>query len=98
MQERVRKPYGCGSQIIPGLLKYGDTPEISSLIAPRYCLWEAGAHDALCPEKEVEEFLGRLRRAYKALDAEDRVQLDRHEGGHVWNGKVAYPLLEKALA
>ena len=28
----------------------------------------------------VKVFLGRLRRAYKALDAEDRVQLDRFEG------------------
>src|SRR5260370_28757707 len=35
MQERVSKPYSCGAQIIPGLLNYGDNPQISSLIAPR---------------------------------------------------------------
>ena len=38
MQERISKPYGCGAQIIPGLLKYGDVPEIGSLIAPRPCV------------------------------------------------------------
>src|SRR5262249_17989601 len=42
MQERVRGAYSCGAQIIPGLLNYGDIPEIASLIAPRHCLWEIG--------------------------------------------------------
>jgi dienelactone hydrolase len=97
MQERVGKPYGCGAQIIPGLLKYGDTPEISSLIAPRHCLWEAGSRDSLSNGPESEEFLSRLRRAYKALGAEDQLQVDRFEGGHVWHGAVAYGLLEKVL-
>ena len=36
--------------------------------------------------------------AYKALGAEDQLQVDRFEGGHEWSGRVAYPLLEKALA
>jgi dienelactone hydrolase len=98
MQERIRGPYGCGAQIIPGLLKHGDTPEIASLIAPRTCLWEVGSRDKLIPAREADEMLGRIRRAYKALGAEDRLQVDRFEGGHVWNGKVAYPLLEKVLA
>lgn len=97
MQERVSKPYSCGAQIIPGLLQFGDTPEIASLIAPRHCLWEAGAKDTLVQPKYAEEMLTRIRRAYKALDGEDRLQVDRHDGGHVWNGKVAYPLLDKVL-
>jgi dienelactone hydrolase len=97
MQERVRKPYSCGAQIIPGLLNYGDTPEIASLVAPRTCLWEVGSHDGLIPPAEATEALGRIRRAYQALDAADRVQVDRFEGGHVWNGKAAYPLLDNVL-
>lgn len=98
MQERIRGPYGCGAQIIPGLLNWGDTAEIASLIAPRTCLWEVGSRDKLAPPKEAEEMLARIRRTYRAMGAEDRLQVDRFEGGHVWNGKVAYPLLEKALA
>jgi dienelactone hydrolase len=97
MQERIRKPYGCGAQIIPGLLEFGDTPEIASLIAPRTCLWEVGSRDALAPAKWAEDALARIRRAYKALDAEDRVQVDRFEGGHVWHGEGAYPLLARVL-
>ncbi|OAI47524.1 hypothetical protein AYO44_09440 [Planctomycetaceae bacterium SCGC AG-212-F19] len=97
MQERVSKPYSCGAQIIPGLLTVGDVPEIAALIAPRHCLWEVGQKDTLIPPRWADEALTRMRRAWKALDAEDRLQVDRHEGGHVWNGTVAYSLLEKVL-
>jgi dienelactone hydrolase len=98
MQERIRGPYSCGAQIIPSLLNFGDVPEIASLIAPRHCLWEVGANDKLIQDKWAEEALTLIRRAYKAHDMEDRLQVDRFEGGHVWNGKVAYPLLEKVLS
>jgi len=93
MQERISKPYSCGAQIIPGLLNYGDTPEIGSLIAPRSCVWEVGSRDGLISPKWAEEALARMGRAYKALGAEDRLTVDRFEGGHVWNGKKAYLLL-----
>jgi dienelactone hydrolase len=98
MQERISKPYSCGAQIIPGLLNFGDVPEIGSLIAPRSCVWEVGSRDGLIPAKWADEALTRMRRAYKALDVEDQLQVDRFEGGHEWSGRVAYPLLEKALA
>jgi dienelactone hydrolase len=97
LQQRVRKPYSCGAQVIPGLLNWGDTPEIASLIAPRHCLWEVGSRDGLIPPQEADEAIGRMRRAYKALGAQDRLQVNRFEGGHVWNGKAAYPLLDKVL-
>jgi dienelactone hydrolase len=97
MQERVTAQYSCGAQIIPGLLNYGDVPEIGGLIAPRPCVWEAGTHDALVIPRWADEALARLRRAYKALDAEDRLQVDRFEGGHSWSGRLGYPMLEKAL-
>jgi dienelactone hydrolase len=97
MQERVRQHYGCGAQVIPGLLRYGDVPEIGSLIAPRPCVWEAGTRDALIPKTWMETALDRLRRAYRALGAEDNLQVDRFDGGHEWSGRLAYPLLERVL-
>lgn len=97
MQERVSNPYGCGSQIIPGLLQFGDVPEIASLIAPRPCLWEVGDKDKLIDPVWAEETLIRQRRAYKALGAESQINIDRHEGGHVWHGAVAERLFAKAL-
>ena len=97
MQERISKPYGCGAQIIPGLLQYGDVPEIASLIAPRPCLWEAGMRDKLIDPLWADEILRRQGKAYKALAAEDRLTVDRFDGGHIWHGKDAAELLKKDL-
>jgi len=97
MQERVGGRYSCGAQVIPGLLRYGDVPEIGSLIAPRPCVWEVGAHDKLIAPPWTDRALQRMRRAYKALAAEDRLQVDRFDGGHEWSGRIGYTLLEKGL-
>jgi dienelactone hydrolase len=96
-QERIAQPYSCGAQVIPGLLQYGDVPEIASLIAPRPCVWEVGKKDGLISPAWAEKALARIHRAYQALDATDHLQIDRFDGGHRWSGRLAYPLLEKIL-
>ena len=97
-QERIQAPgYSCGAQIIPHLLEYGDTPEIGSLIAPRPVIWEAGLHDSLAPQKWLEIATERMARAYKAAGALEQFHVHRFDGGHVWNGETAIPLLEKVL-
>lgn len=97
MQEPVGTCYGCGAQVIPGLLRYGVVLEIGSLIALRPCLWEVGSRDKLIAPQWADKALRRVRRAYRALGAEDQVQVDRFEGGHQWSGRIAYPLLWKVL-
>ncbi len=97
MQERIGGHYSCGAQIIPGLLEYGDVPEIASLIAPRPAVWEIGSRDALVSTRWAENALTRMRRAYAAMGMADQLHLDRFEGGHQWSGQVAYPLMEKVL-
>jgi dienelactone hydrolase len=97
MQERVAVRYSCGAQVIPGLLPYGDVPEIASLIAPRPCLWEVGLQDGLMKPRWVETALQRIGRAYAALGAKDHLQMERFEGGHRWNGQLGYRLLDKVL-
>jgi hypothetical protein len=97
MQERITGHYSCGAQVIPGLLEYGDVPEISSLLAPRHCLWEVGSRDGLIFAKWADKALQRQRRAYRALGAEECLQVDRFDGRHEWSGRVAYPLLDKVL-
>ena len=97
MQERMSTRHDCGSQIIPGLLKYGDVPEISSLIAPRPCLWEVGKRDPLISKEWADIGLERIRRAYRALSVEDKLEIEWHDGDHRWNGVRAYDLLAEAL-
>jgi hypothetical protein len=97
MQERIAGPYSCGAQVIPGLLHYGDVPEIGGLIAPRTTIWEVGSHDGLIKPRWAEDALIRMRRVYTALDAKERLLVERFEGGHEWSGRLAYPQLEKIL-
>jgi hypothetical protein len=97
LQERMTLRHSCGSQMIPGLLKYGDYSEIGSLIAPRPCVWETGSTDSLIVAKWDEVFRDRLRRVYGALGAADKLHFDRFEGGHQWSGAIAYPLFDEVL-
>jgi len=97
IQERIQSRYSCGAQIIPGLLQFGDVPEISSLTAPRPCLWEVGNQDPLMVKDRIGDALERIRRAYRALGAEDAVRVDFFNGAHRWNGTEAYPLIAKCL-
>jgi dienelactone hydrolase len=97
LQERIAGRYSCGAQVIPGLLRYGDVPEIASLIAPRPCLWEVGEKDALLPPRWVEEALGRMGRAYRTLGAEKALEVERFTGGHRWHGQRASRLLDRLL-
>lgn len=97
MQERISHRYSCGAQVIPGLLEYGDVPEIGGLIAGRPCLWEVGKRDPLMVKPWIEPAVDRMRRVYDALDAGNKLQLDFFDGAHRWNGTKAYPLLDRML-
>jgi dienelactone hydrolase len=97
LQERMALRHSCGSQIIPGLLNYGDYSEIGGLIAPRPCVWEIGSDDSLVTPRWADLFRERLERIYKALGKEDRLFFDNFQGGHQWHGEIAFPLFDKVL-
>jgi dienelactone hydrolase len=97
LQERLATGGGAGCQVIPDLLTYGDVPEISSLIAPRPCLWQVGSRDKLLDPEWVQTALDRISRAYRAFGAEGQLRVDRFEGGHEWHGLTANPFLKEYL-
>jgi dienelactone hydrolase len=92
-QERYQALHQCGSQLIPGLIQYGDTPEIFSLIAPRPMVLEIGSRDPLIPEAWKERGLARLKKAYEAAGAEDRLYVDLFDGEHEFHGNIAFDVL-----
>jgi dienelactone hydrolase len=97
LQERLATTGGAGCQVIPNLLTYGDVPEISSLIAPRPCLWQVGSRDKLLDPEWVQTALDRIGRIYQALGAPTNLRVDRFDGVHQWHGATAYPFLKEAL-
>jgi dienelactone hydrolase len=95
--ERIKSRGSCGSQVVPGLLRYGDIPEILGLIAPRPLLIERGIDDGLLPADYFEEGYSRLRKIYEAAGAGDRLSRDDFQGGHRFNGVKALPWLDSWL-
>jgi pimeloyl-ACP methyl ester carboxylesterase len=94
-QERyqILRQIQCGAQLIPGLLCYGDTPEIFSLIAPRPLVLEVGLRDDLIPRPWAERGLARIRQAYAAAGAPDRLVVDEFDSDHHFHGGVAWQTL-----
>jgi dienelactone hydrolase len=61
----------CFPNFVPGWLKYGDTPEIASMIAPRALHLNFGVEDKGSPIESVRRGLTRIAEAYKKKGASD---------------------------
>jgi hypothetical protein len=74
----------CFPNFIPGLLQYGDTPDIAALIAPRTLLMNFGETDDGSPIEEVRAGIETIRRAYENLQAGDNFSaVIEPDTGHV---------------
>ncbi len=95
--ERIISVGSCGSQVVPGILEWGDIPEVMGLIAPRPLFIERGASDPLLPEEEFRDGYERIERVYRAAGALEG--LDKHEfrGGHAFKGTKSIPWLDRWL-
>jgi hypothetical protein len=97
-RERLTSFAGCGSQFLPGLLREGDTPELFGLVAPRPLLLELGTQDGTSPELYAADVYRGIRRAYAMAGAEERLDIDIFARGHRFNGRKAFPFLDRWLA
>lgn len=61
----------CFPNFIPGLLKYGDVPEMAALIAPRALHLNLGENDVGTPVPEAKAGFERIRRVYQSMHAEE---------------------------
>ena len=95
LQERFQALRQCGAQVFPGLIRYGDTPEIFSLIAPRPMVIEWGQRDPLIPHDWAERGLARIQRAYAAAGAPESLMVDRFDGEHRFHGTLALDVLTR---
>jgi dienelactone hydrolase len=87
----------CGTQLPPGILRWGDLAEVGCLIAPRPVCFESGAEDfGFLPDVAKREFR-RIKRCYRVAGVPGRAVLDAFSGGHEWHGAVGLPLMEKCL-
>jgi len=74
----------CFPNYIPGWRRYGDIPNIASLIAPRPLHLNFGARDEGSPIEEVRAAMPVIQDAYEALGASDRfTYYIEEDAGHV---------------
>jgi len=69
---------------IPNLLRYADTPDLVSLIAPRPFLVLAGKEDTLFPSNGVQDVYNRAKKVYGFYNEKDKIKLLFHTGGHAF--------------
>jgi dienelactone hydrolase len=60
----------CFPNFIPGIYRFGDTPDIAALIAPRPLHMNFGEHDHGSPIDEVRRGVEKIKAAYTAKGAE----------------------------
>lgn len=80
----------CGSQTVPGLLRYGEMAEVACLIAPRALLIESGLKDEGFPIQASREAFSAVQSAYEAAGVPEKVAIDEFDGGHMFSGRKAF--------
>jgi dienelactone hydrolase len=96
-RERSLQLASCGIQHHFGILRYGDIPELFSLITPRPLQLHTGEEDPLIPHKERDEMEATVRRSYQLLNAEDNFCYVKHPEGHIMLWELVAPFLQKHL-
>jgi dienelactone hydrolase len=87
----------CGSEVIPGLLRYGDHAEVAGLIAPRALFLEFGTNDPLFPLEASLSSFERLRKIYELAGAADRLDKEVFPGVHEFKGSRIFEFFKKWL-
>ena len=85
---------------VPGILRWGDIPEVVSLIAPRPLLILNGEKDWRFPVSGAKEVVARAGMLYRRLGKPDALQLFVSPGGHEFTDEMrqrAYHWLDRWL-
>jgi len=87
----------CGSQLPPGITRWGDLAEVGCLIAPRPVCFESGREDFGFLQVEAKREFKRIQRCYAVAGVPERAVFDAFPGGHEWHGEVGLPMMEAWL-
>ena len=93
----VKRANFCGSQIIPDVYSYFDTDDIAGLIAPRPLLLEMGIYDNCFYIQDLLHGYEKVKKIYKAADADDCLWADIHPGSHAFAGNKAFEFFKRYL-
>lgn len=93
----INRANWCGSQMVPGIYKWFDVPDIAGLIAPRPLLIEMGVQDSGFFIEEQLMAFAHLKRIYDAAGAGEDLWQDMHPGEHAFANNRAHEFFGKYL-
>jgi hypothetical protein len=96
-RERSLKLSSCALQYFSGVLRYGDVPELFSLIAPRPMQLQAGVGDKLITPADRDAMKSVVNNAYRKLGKSSNFEYVLHPEGHSLQWKYAESFFEKHL-
>lgn len=87
----------CMDNYVPGILNWGESYDVASLIAPRYLFSEGGDKDPIFPAHATQASFARVRKVYEVMGVPERTAQEIFAGEHSFHGKEGLPFLAKAL-
>lgn len=100
-QALMEKYQNCSCNYVPHLWEYLDMGDIAAMIAPRPLMIETGSKDLLNGAgglANVRSQFSTVKKAYRLLEAGDKVVHHVFDGGHCWSGNGTAGWLRKQLA
>ncbi len=96
-RERSLKMGSCAIQYLPGILKYGDVPELFSLIAPRSMQLQAGTRDPLINDADRDNMKNTVELVYRKMNAAGNLDFCLNDDGHILIWEKAREFLNRHL-
>lgn len=87
----------CGSQIVPGLLQYGDHPEVAGLICPRPLFVESATRDPIFPIEGSRATVKRVQEIYRVAGVPERFAVEEFDGLHEFGGRRIFDFFDEWL-
>ncbi|MCK5802957.1 MAG: dienelactone hydrolase family protein [Lentisphaeria bacterium] len=96
-RERSLKLSSCAIQYLPGILQYGDVPEIYSLLAPCPLQLQSGECDPLITPADRDTIVSVVGAVYDGLGVSENFDYAQHPADHMLVWELAEPFLRRML-
>jgi dienelactone hydrolase len=87
----------CIDNFVPGLASVGEMPDLGCALAPRALLISQGVHDPIFPLAATRAGVQTLRQAYRLLGAEERLEEEYYDDGHIFSNARVWDFMRTWL-
>jgi hypothetical protein len=89
--------FHCDCNLVPGLLGWGDLPEVAGLTAPRHFLAVNGHQDRLHSAESIERAASAAAAIFKAAGVPERFEHRWGESGHKFYPDLMWPFVSQVF-